>query len=87
MTHDELTEIANSMDTSVTLLDGLEDALIGYLTDPLRAVYDEEKCVKHYVRSGMSEEEAQECVSYNTERTCKYLGETGPILIYMRANR
>jgi hypothetical protein len=65
------------------LADGLEDALVGYTINthmPHVAVYDAAKCVEVLMkRDGMTHEEAQEYLEFNTY--CCYVGPNGPIYI------
>lgn len=65
------------------LADGLEDAIVGYTINthiPHVAVYDAAKCVEVLMkRDGMTHEEAQEYLEFNTY--CCYVGPNGPIYI------
>lgn len=65
------------------LANGFESAMIGYtLNDhhPHVAVYDYDKCVAVLVeRDGMTEEEAEEFLSFNT--LSAYVGENGPLFV------
>ena len=65
------------------LADGLEAALVGYTVNhhhPHVAVYDIEKCVQVLVdRDGMTAEEADEFLSFNTLGA--YVGENGPLYV------
>lgn len=65
------------------LADGLEDAIVGYTintTGPHVAVYDAEKCIRLLVaRDGMTPEEAEEYLEFNT--FCAYVGPNGPLYI------
>lgn len=66
------------------LADGLEAALVGVTVNthhPTVAVYDVAKCVQVLVGQGMSEEEADEYLCFNT--FCAYVGENGPLLVEM----
>lgn len=69
------------------LADGFEDALIGYTQNfhhATVAVYDYGKCVQVLVdRDGMSIEEAEEFLSYNTLDAD--VGENGPLFVEMFA--
>ena len=57
---------------------------IGTVCDPeVRLAYDYEKIIEMFVdRDGMSYEEAQEFVDYNTVRAIPYMGERKPVLVY-----
>lgn len=65
--------------------EGLDAAIIGLsMYQPTRAVcvvYDYEKVLAYYVSSGMSEEDAEEWVSFNTLGA--WVGETTPIVVNM----
>lgn len=65
------------------LADGLEAALVGYTVNhhhPHVAVYDIDKCVQVLVkRDGMTPEEADEFLSFNTLGAC--VGENGPMYV------
>jgi hypothetical protein len=67
------------------LADGLEDAFVGYTVNFHHAhvaVYDYGKCVQILVnRDGMTEEEAEECLEFNT--LSAYVGENGPLYVVM----
>lgn len=67
------------------LADGLEAALIGYTVNHHHAhvaVYDYDKCIGVLVdRDGMTHEEADEYLSFNTLGA--YVGENGPLYIVM----
>jgi hypothetical protein len=67
------------------LADGLEDARLGYTVNFHHAhvaVYDYGKCVQILVnRDGMTEEEAEECLEFNT--LSAYVGENGPLYVVM----
>lgn len=76
---DELAEL----NPDALLADGLEKAFVGYTVGhhhPHVAVYDVDKCVEVLVeRDGMSHEEADEYLSYNTLGA--YVGENGPMYV------
>jgi len=63
--------------------DGLDQAIIGLsLFQPSRAgcvVYDYDKVRAYYLSTGMSEEEADEWIDFNTLGA--WMGETTPIVI------
>jgi hypothetical protein len=73
----------SELNPSALLANGFEPALIGYtLNDhhPHVAVYDYDKCVAVLVeRDGMTEEEAEEFLSFNT--LSAYVGENGPLFM------
>jgi hypothetical protein len=65
------------------LADGLEGAFIGFTLNhhrPHVAVYDIDKCISILMeRDGMTHEEADEFLSFNT--LAAWVGESGPIFI------
>jgi len=79
VTLDDLREL----NPEALLADGLEAALIGYTVNTHHAhvaVYDIDKCIDVLVeRDGMTPEEADEYLSFNT--ICAYVGENGPLYI------
>ena len=61
------------------LADGFEDAVIGYIEamrEPMRVVYDREKCIQILMKD-MSHEEAEEYFGYNVAGA--YVGEMTPV--------
>jgi hypothetical protein len=85
MTFDELAEIVAEVNPDAIVADGLEDAAIGYTMNHHSAPvvvydYDYDKCVAVLVkRDGMSEEEADEFLGFNTLGA--YVGLNGPVYI------
>jgi len=81
--NEELLEALGEINPEALLADGLEDAFIGYTLNHHHAhvaVYDYDKCIEVLVdRDGMSHEEADEFLSFNTLGA--YVGENGPIFI------
>lgn len=68
-------------DETVQLADGFEDAFVGIgrkFGIP-SAIYDKFKCIQILIDDGMSEEEADEYFSFNTEGA--YVGENTPIFL------
>jgi hypothetical protein len=80
-------ELLSELNPDALLADGLEAALVGYTVNhhhPIVAVYDIEKCIDVLVeRDGMTPEEADEFLSFNTLGA--YVGENGPL--YVRFDR
>ena len=59
-----------------------DDAIIGISSDD-RVVYDYDKMVECLMlEDGMSMEEAQDFIDYNTLRALPYAGNCGPIVVY-----
>jgi hypothetical protein len=81
--NEELLEALGEINPEALLADGLEAAFIGYTLNhhiPHVAVYDIDKCIELLVaRDGMTHEEADEFLSFNTLGA--FVGENGPIFI------
>jgi len=78
-----ISESLAEMNPEALLADGLEEALIGFTLNhhlsPV-AVYDYALCIRVLVdRDSMSEEEADEYLSFNTLGA--YVGQNGPIYV------
>jgi hypothetical protein len=59
-----------------------DDALIG-VSDDNRAIYDYGKMVDWLVKNeGMTEDDAEEWINYNTLRALPYFGEDAPIVMH-----
>ena len=89
MTPEEILEyMKENCDEKVIQYEGLEEALIGWANpwdtsgiQPMRLIYSAAKIIKVMIEDkGMSEEEASEWLSYNTEGA--YLGEHTPIIMH-----
>lgn len=65
------------------LFDDLDDCIVGYgqqyTRQPL-AIYSHRRLLEHFIRGGMSFEEAQEWIDYNI--ACLWAGEGTPIILY-----
>jgi hypothetical protein len=85
-------ELEEEMEEGLLLADGFEDAFIGVVhvftregREP-RALYDLEKCVRILKkRDGMTEEDAWECLEFNTLGA--YVGERTPGFAVLRKLR
>lgn len=76
MTLDDLAELNPEALTA----DGLEGAILGVTVNhhhPHVVVYDYQKCVEILAAQGMTEEEAEEYLSFNTLGA--FVGENGPL--------
>jgi len=73
----------NFPDETFTVLDGLDDAVIGVdaYSDHMRLVYSINEIVECFMRDGMTDEEAIDFYEYNTARAVPYMPNS-PILIY-----
>lgn len=77
--------ILKQLNDEAWLLDGMEDALVGWAYSksgmPV-AVYSGDKMVDIYMkRDGMKRHEAWEFLEYNPVRAIPYYGDNGPIII------
>lgn len=59
----------------------LAEAAVGISHDG-RVIYDHAKIVEIYEADGMTEEDAEDYISYNCIRTIDNLGEHAPIIMY-----
>ena len=65
----------------VTILDGLNDAIIGIDTDE-HVVYSYDKIVEVFIGHGMTMEEAIEYTDYNVIRALPYM-QNKPYVVYL----
>lgn len=78
----EITELAEDFEFEVVFLDPaktFDPAIVG-LTQDGRVAYERAKIVEMMSRE-MTHEEADEWVSFNTERALPYMGDHAPILL------
>ena len=79
----QINEHLESMGENALLMDGFDEALIGFsqrINEPLLAVYSWEKMVDVCIeRDGMDDEEAEEYISYNCIGA--WVGEQTPIIV------
>lgn len=82
-TREQISDYFEEMDESVLLMDGFEDAFIGYsqrINDPILAVYSYDKMVDVLMsRDGMDYDEATEYIDFNCVGA--YVGEQTPIIV------
>lgn len=80
---EEINDALVAMDESTLLMDGFEDAFIGFtnrINEPVLAVYAWEKMVDVLVeRDGMSYEEATEYIDFNCLGA--WVGERTPLIV------
>jgi hypothetical protein len=79
-----LNQILEGYEDHAYLLDGYEDALVGYdYKYPTKAIYDSDKCIKILMkRDKMSFDDALEYFEYNTIRSLDYIPEHNrPIIL------
>lgn len=80
--HNHLMDELSDENPEALLADGLQEAFIGYTANhhhPVVAVYDVQKCTEILVGSGMTAEEAEEYLSFNTLGA--YVGPNGPLFV------
>ena len=76
-TREDLVELCG--DDELLFADGFDGAMLGVVQrcgKPAIVVYDREKCIDLLVAQGMTEDEAEEYFSFNTEGA--WLGERTP---------
>jgi hypothetical protein len=82
-TREELTENFKEIDEDTLLMDGFDDACIGYsqrINEPVLAVYSYDKMVEVLMtRDGMDDEEAMEFIEFNCVGA--WIGERTPIIV------
>jgi Ca2+-binding EF-hand superfamily protein len=82
-TREELTEHFKEIDEDTLLMDGFDDACIGYsqrINEPVLAVYSYEKMIEVLMtRDGMDDEEAMEFIEFNCVGA--WIGERTPIIV------
>ena len=80
---ERINEILLQQDENALLMDGFDEALIGFsqrINEPLLAVYSYEKMVEVLMeREGMDDETAMEYIDFNCVGA--YMGETTPIIV------
>lgn len=83
ITRQDISSMFEEMGESVLLMDGFEDAFIGYsqrINEPVLAVYSRTKMVDVLMtRDGMSDDEAEEFIEYNCVGA--WVGEQTPIIV------
>lgn len=82
-TREKISKLFEEMDESVLLMDGFEEAFIGYsqrINEPVLAVYSYERMLGVLVRrDDMDYDEAAEYISYNCLGA--WVGEKTPIIV------
>lgn len=64
----------------VVVLDGHNEAIIGFDTEAECVIYDYHKIIENLVKDGCSDEDAREYYEYNVARALPYMGERRPII-------
>ena len=78
---DELTSINEELIYLGDKPEQYKDAIVGITYDGKHVIYSVEKFAECLMKEGMSHEEAEDWISYNTARTIPYMGEYAPILM------
>lgn len=85
MTIDEVKEVLGELELNESVVFENPDyvsAIVGRTEDG-RIVYSWEKMIKHLMDTDkMTEEDAIDFISYNTERAIPYAGAMAPIILY-----
>ena len=80
---EQINEAFKQMDETVLLMDGFDEAFIGFsqrINESILAVYSWEKMMSVCIyRDGMTEEEAEEYISFNCIGA--WVGEQTPIIV------
>jgi hypothetical protein len=80
---DKISEAFTEIDETVLLMDGFDEALIGFserMNNPTLAVYSWEKMMSVCIeRDGMTSEQAEEYISFNCLGA--WVGEGTPIIV------
>lgn len=82
MTRDEINDYLEGMGEDALLMDGFDDALIGFsqrINEPLLAVYSMNKMVDCLIVQGMNYDEAVEYIDFNCVGA--WVGEKTPIIV------
>lgn len=80
--NNDIRDVLAEENPEAMLADGFDDALIGITANyhhAVVAVYDLDLCVDILISQGMTADEAQEYLSYNTLGA--YIGQNGPLFI------
>jgi hypothetical protein len=66
-------------DATFVIVDGFDEAVIGYVPNTMQLVYDIDRMIKIQKRTMSTEADAIEYLEFNT--FCAYVGEQTPIFI------
>ena len=78
---DELTSINEELIYLGVKPEQYADAIIGITYDGNHVIYSVEKFAECLMKEGMSHEDAEDWISYNTARSLPFMGEFAPILM------
>lgn len=82
MNRNEIHDMLEAMDENVLLIEGHDDALVGFARrcgEPMVAVYDRVLIIEELMRQGASFEDADEYVAFNIEGA--WLGPGTPVVM------
>ena len=82
LNREQINEYLENIGDSALLIDGADDALIGFTNhgnSPLLAVYEYDKLVDVFMNDGMTYEDAVEWVDFNIVGA--WLGDQTPIIV------
>lgn len=72
--------LENFEDETFVIMDGFDDAVIGFDQGEMRLIYSVPDCIDCLVREGMNEDDAIDHFEYNVRRSIPYV-ENAPILM------
>ena len=77
-----LEELAEHLGVELTVCDDLASCVVGYGTicGEHRLVYSAQKIIKHFMRQGMNEDDAQEYAEFNVFTA--YVGSDTPLILH-----
>lgn len=78
---DELTSINGELIYLGDKPEQYKDAIVGITYDGNHVIYSVEKFAECLMKEGMSHEEAEDWISYNTARSIPYMRDYAPILM------
>lgn len=84
MTAEEVKIWACENETELVLLDDLDEAIEGIISEGLphvKVVYSKEKAIEIFRSYDMTEEEAWDHFEYNTLRSLPYMGDAAPVFM------
>jgi hypothetical protein len=81
-TNQTLEDLAEHLGIQFTVFDDLADCVVGYGTicNEFRLVYSAQKIVRHFIRQGMSNDDAHEYAEFNVFDA--YVGKDTPLILH-----
>lgn len=68
-------------DAVILLPDEINDAIVGIDLESERVIYSYDLLIKYYKNTGMTYDEADEFIQFNTIRALPYMGDKAPIIL------